>query len=330
MKHLLCRFKNLAVLLIALLISQATFAVERVTYYHLDALGSPVAATDKDGNIRWREHYRPFGERIDYENEDTSNDNRGPKNTAWYTGKIHHEDIGLSYYGARWYDPALGRFTGVDPVGFQDENIHSFNRYAYANNNPYLFIDPNGEEPLDIVKGYLNALADSNRFAVGLPFVVANYAGFSFNFQYEDQTTGEVSQFIANLGGSAAGVLKPVATKIAPEVTKALVPKAIVSLGIWGEIRLAIVLGNAGSKPANAFTTSLGKRYIDRLVNGVGHEAKAGLNVGLTSSIRKQILKDAELIAAGRLQGAHWHFFQGVQLRTTDFLRHNGISFTIH
>jgi hypothetical protein len=32
-----------------------------------------------------------------------------------------------------------------DPVGFRD--VHSFNRYAYANNNPYKYVDPDGEEP---------------------------------------------------------------------------------------------------------------------------------------------------------------------------------------
>jgi hypothetical protein len=33
-------------------------------------------------------------------------------------------------------------FMGMDPVEAQAENLHSFNRYAYANNNPYKFVDP--------------------------------------------------------------------------------------------------------------------------------------------------------------------------------------------
>ena len=37
----------------------------------------------------------------------------------------------------------IGRFYSNDPIGFRD--VHSFNRYAYANNNPYKYIDPNGE-----------------------------------------------------------------------------------------------------------------------------------------------------------------------------------------
>jgi len=43
---------------------------------------------------------------------------------------------------ARYYDPVIGRFYSNDPIGFRD--VHSFNRYAYANNNPYKYVDPSG------------------------------------------------------------------------------------------------------------------------------------------------------------------------------------------
>ncbi len=38
----------------------------------------------------------------------------------------------------------IGRFYSNDPVGFRD--VHSFNRYAYANNNPYKYTDPDGRD----------------------------------------------------------------------------------------------------------------------------------------------------------------------------------------
>jgi uncharacterized protein RhaS with RHS repeats len=53
--------------------------------------------------------------------------------------------------GARYYHPVLGRFTGIDPVGYTEDNIHSHNRYTYANNNPYKFVDPDGREAEGIV-----------------------------------------------------------------------------------------------------------------------------------------------------------------------------------
>ena len=113
-------------------------ALERITYYHNDALGSPVAATDCSGTLLWREEYLPYGDRILQEDNGT--------NTLWYTGKQEEEIFGINYFGARWYDPGVGRFMGMDRVGFDDKNIHSFNRYAYANNNPYKYIDPDGKE----------------------------------------------------------------------------------------------------------------------------------------------------------------------------------------
>jgi hypothetical protein len=36
----------------------------------------------------------------------------------------------------------------VDPQDFAEENVHSFNRYAYGNNNPYKFRDPDGQLPV--------------------------------------------------------------------------------------------------------------------------------------------------------------------------------------
>jgi len=50
----------------------------------------------------------------------------------------------------RYYDPLIGRFYSNDPVGFTASNPMMFNRYAYANNNPYKYIDPDGKLPLNI------------------------------------------------------------------------------------------------------------------------------------------------------------------------------------
>ena len=50
----------------------------------------------------------------------------------------------LLYMQARYYDPDIGRFYSNDPIGF--DNIHNFNRYSYANNNPYKYVDPDGRD----------------------------------------------------------------------------------------------------------------------------------------------------------------------------------------
>ena len=132
-------------LAIALLIVPAPAeATEALIFIHTDVAGSPVAATDIDGNIVWREGYRPYGER-------TKNESAAAGNRQFFHGKAFDADTGLSYFGARYYDPVVGRFMGVDPQHFDEKNLHSFNRYAYGNNNPYKFKDPDGNSPTIII-----------------------------------------------------------------------------------------------------------------------------------------------------------------------------------
>jgi hypothetical protein len=109
-----------------------------------------------------------------------------------------------------------------------------------------------------------------------------------------------------------------------------LVPTGAKRLGKWGEDRLEALLGGAGIKPDNPFFTSMGTRYVDRLINGLAHESKAGVNVKLTNSIWTQILKDKELINKGLIEGAHWHFWQGATKELLETLTANGIKYTVH
>ncbi|MGH8508459.1 MAG: RHS repeat domain-containing protein [Gammaproteobacteria bacterium] len=130
--------RTIAAVLFALLTLE-TQGVERIVYYHNDALGSPIAATDEQGNLLWRESYAPYGQRLLKQ--------AGSQERLFYTGKAEEAAFGIQDFGARWYDPQTGRFLSIDPAGFDPQNLQSFNRYAYANNNPYGFVDPDGRAP---------------------------------------------------------------------------------------------------------------------------------------------------------------------------------------
>ena len=52
------------------------------------------------------------------------------------------EGFGLMFYNARFYDPALGRFTSADTI--VPGGVQGWDRYAYTNNNPVLYNDPSG------------------------------------------------------------------------------------------------------------------------------------------------------------------------------------------
>ncbi|HYA42138.1 MAG TPA: RHS repeat-associated core domain-containing protein, partial [Syntrophobacteraceae bacterium] len=61
-----------------------------------------------------------------------------------FTGHELDPETGLYYFGARYYDPAQGRFITPDSIVQSPGDPQSLNRYAYARNNPLAFIDPNG------------------------------------------------------------------------------------------------------------------------------------------------------------------------------------------
>lgn len=107
-----------------------------VHYLHTDLLGSPIDG--EVGSTSYTENYSPWGEKLD-----------GPIQLAddvGYTG--HQSDIatGFTYMQARYYDPVIGRLVATDPVGFDGSNPEHFGRYAYADNNPIINIDPDGRE----------------------------------------------------------------------------------------------------------------------------------------------------------------------------------------
>ena len=63
------------------------------------------------------------------------------------TGKERDTESGNDYFGARYYASSMGRFMSPDPSGLlaqRPEDPQSWNLYAYARNNPLIFIDPNG------------------------------------------------------------------------------------------------------------------------------------------------------------------------------------------
>ena len=114
-----------------------------VSYLHNDLLGSPILSTNAAGATLWKETYQPYGA------PHVKSVGKVGRQTG-YLGKPYEEATGLSYLGARYYNPMLGRFLSIDPVGIVPSNIHSPNRYAYANNNPLTYKDPRGQLPIVI------------------------------------------------------------------------------------------------------------------------------------------------------------------------------------
>jgi len=104
-------------------------------YYYTDAQGTVLAKTDAQGNILATHDYKPYGAQVL---------GTPPSGPTGYTGHVNDPDTGLVYMQARYYDPDLGRFLSVDPVGPTPNKVFGFNRYNYVNNNPVINVDPDG------------------------------------------------------------------------------------------------------------------------------------------------------------------------------------------
>ena len=96
-----------------------------------------MAETDADRIATVRTHYAPYGEPLNRTVD-------GPG----YTGHVHDASTGLVYAQQRYYDPIIGRFLSIDPVEADPNSGSNFNRYWYANNNPYKFTDPDGRNAI--------------------------------------------------------------------------------------------------------------------------------------------------------------------------------------
>ena len=115
-----------------------------IHFYHPDHLGSSNMLTDENGMVAESTEFYPFG-RPRYE------ESTGIESAYKYTGKELDSESGLMYYEARYYEPVIGRFVSVDPmsttVGLKGlSDPQSLNYYAYTQNNPLKYVDPDGRE----------------------------------------------------------------------------------------------------------------------------------------------------------------------------------------
>ncbi len=101
---------------------------------------------DVQGNIRRliNPDTRAIEERYDFTafGEELRNSSKNNLFNPWrFASKRLDPELGLIYYGKRYYDPRLGRWLTTDPAGFVDGT----NLYQYLLNNPYMYVDAEGE-----------------------------------------------------------------------------------------------------------------------------------------------------------------------------------------
>ena len=179
----------------------------------------------------------------------------------------------------RYYDPVALRFLSPDPVDVSASDGGNFNRYWYANSNPYRYVDPDGRSPINAVGGVVGFVGGA--VAGGL---VAWAAGGG---------PREVAASAA--GGAVGGAL--IGVTLGAGTQQGVMIATGITAGILGE--------TTAQTAANAFehgtdVSSYSYRAAPVLVSGLLGTGSA-LSGGLTRELGRNVLHkwEEQLVADG-------------------------------
>lgn len=110
------------------------------TYYTQNAHGDVVDLTDSTGAVAKSYTYDAFGVEQNIDDSDS--------NAFRYCGEYYDAETGTIYLRARYYDPSTGRFISRDSYAGKNDDPLSLNLYTYCYNNPIIYEDPSGNNPL--------------------------------------------------------------------------------------------------------------------------------------------------------------------------------------
>ena len=245
-------------------------ATEAISYFHSDHLGSSNVITNQAGNLISNCEYLPYGE---------FSTKTGANVTHYYfTGKELDDETGLMFYGARYYDPQIGRFIQPDTIVPHPYNPQSLNRYSYCYNNPINLTDPTGHWPkwkniwqtvVSVITGVVSILCP-----VLAPVMWAVNMAIS---AYTAVQTGSILGFAGGIVGGA----------------------------VFGALGKSLSLGLAGMMSAEFSKTFIGGALIGAVEFGMGgFGAGFGASVASGRSLSDSMRAGAIGAAMGAVTGA--------------------------
>ncbi|MDO8662670.1 MAG: RHS repeat-associated core domain-containing protein [Candidatus Omnitrophota bacterium] len=171
---------------------------KQTLYYHSDHLGSSNVITDQTGSLVQYCEYTPYGSLARNEGTDVA--------THKFTGK-ELDRTGLYFYGARYYDPEIGRFITADTIVQAPYNPQTLNRYTYCGNNPINYVDPTGHWFWALVWVIIEAV---KAYAIAHPIIAGAIAGAIFNTAMNASNINSFGSFmtyaaIGAVAGAAGG-----------------------------------------------------------------------------------------------------------------------------
>ncbi len=246
------------------------------SYYEADGLGSITSLSNSSGSIANTYLYDSFG---------NSTASTGSLTNPFQFTAREHDESGLYFYRARYYDPSSGRFLSEDPIRFDGGG----NFYLYTGNSPLSWYDPFGLDWIrytgQVLTLYAGNLGDTSNPLEGC-FATSGHQPLQ-SPKYQHSRSGPLPEGLwrINLGLDPARVVNT-----APDGTS-LQGFGVQSLGQvsldWGTWRARLEKVSVKNNRTNTFylhnshkgythgcvetCDDLYQRFVDYHTNGVGY-----------------------------------------------------------
>lgn len=115
-------------------------------FYHLDDQYSVASLTDSNSNLVERYDYDAYGSVHLFDSADQPINTSAVGNPYFFQGRWLDEEYDLYCWRSRFYDAEVGRFISRDQIGIWGDASSYGNGYAFLGNDPYNFLDPEGED----------------------------------------------------------------------------------------------------------------------------------------------------------------------------------------
>jgi RHS repeat-associated protein len=166
------------------IVKDATTNRMHYQYYLQDHLGNVRVMIDSIGAIQQQTDYLAFGSVISYNNL--------AKNKYLYEGKEYQADANWMDFGARMYNPSIGRWFNADPMS------QMASPYDYNGGDPINRIDPDGRFFKELAEVVVRGMGPVTRTAISVAGFGASMAlssALSPTDWYQNTTTGEFKHF---------------------------------------------------------------------------------------------------------------------------------------
>ncbi len=244
--------------------------VARIYYVYSDHLGSILTLTDSAGNVVARQNFDAWGRQRNPDNWTYTNIPGAP--TWLYRGFTGHEQLpqfALINMNGRIYDPVTGRMLSPDNYVPLPWNTQGYNGYTYGNNNPLVYVDPDG-----------------NFFFLAIPLIVGAIINVAENWQSVTSSfhNGGFWSGVGHLAGfAAAGAVNGAINYYMPGVGGAMAG------AVENTVFSNLIKGEPASEIVNE---TIDESFISGISEGVVGPLTGGLTEGLGNKVSKLVNND--------------------------------------